>query len=112
MTRAKEPDIGTTGLPNYKSPASRIVRSLRKARAFAATAATFFFSITPTFHSLRSLHAGLPTEAPLPRRTNLSYLIAPPIKLILPYKLEYDKTCIISTLYFFWASRLRCAAYS
>ena len=30
MTRAKEPDIGTTGLPNYKSPASRIVRSLRK----------------------------------------------------------------------------------
>ena len=30
MTRAKEPDIGTTGLPNYKSPPARIVRSLRK----------------------------------------------------------------------------------
>jgi peptidoglycan hydrolase CwlO-like protein len=30
MTRTTEPDIGTTGLPNYKSPTSRILRSLRK----------------------------------------------------------------------------------
>jgi peptidoglycan hydrolase CwlO-like protein len=29
MTRAKEPAVGTTGLPNYKSPSSRIIRSLR-----------------------------------------------------------------------------------
>lgn len=30
MTRIKEPDIGTSQLPNYKSPPSRILRSLRK----------------------------------------------------------------------------------
>lgn len=30
MTRIKEPIIGTNELPKYKSPASRIVRSLRK----------------------------------------------------------------------------------
>jgi peptidoglycan hydrolase CwlO-like protein len=30
MTRIKEPSIGTTNLPNYKSPPSRIMRSLRK----------------------------------------------------------------------------------
>lgn len=30
MTRIKEPAIGTTKLPNYKSPPSRILRSLRK----------------------------------------------------------------------------------
>jgi hypothetical protein len=27
MTRTKEPPIGTTELPNYKSPPSRIIRS-------------------------------------------------------------------------------------
>lgn len=31
MTRIKEPEIGNPDLPNYKSPPSRIVRSLRKA---------------------------------------------------------------------------------
>jgi uncharacterized coiled-coil DUF342 family protein len=31
MTRTKEPPNGTTELPNYKSPPSRIVRSLRTA---------------------------------------------------------------------------------
>jgi hypothetical protein len=30
MTRTKEPPVGTTELPNYKSPPSRILRSLRK----------------------------------------------------------------------------------
>jgi uncharacterized coiled-coil DUF342 family protein len=30
MTRTKEPPFGTTELPNYKSPPSRILRSLRK----------------------------------------------------------------------------------
>ena len=30
MTRIKEPLIGTTDLPKYKSPPSRIIRSLRK----------------------------------------------------------------------------------
>lgn len=30
MTRIKEPKIGTTEIPDYKSPASRIIRSLRK----------------------------------------------------------------------------------
>jgi|APFre7841882793_1041355.scaffolds.fasta_scaffold278278_1 chromosome segregation ATPase len=30
MTRTKEPPIGTTELPNYKSPPSRIIRSLRQ----------------------------------------------------------------------------------
>jgi predicted nucleic acid-binding Zn-ribbon protein len=30
MTRIKEPAIGTSELPEYKSPPSRIVRSLRK----------------------------------------------------------------------------------
>jgi len=30
MTRIKEPDFDATGLPKYKSPPSRIVRSLRK----------------------------------------------------------------------------------
>ena len=30
MTRTKEPPVGTIGLPNYKSPPSRILRSLRK----------------------------------------------------------------------------------
>ena len=29
MTRVKEPLIGTTEIPNYKSPPSRILRSLR-----------------------------------------------------------------------------------
>jgi peptidoglycan hydrolase CwlO-like protein len=29
MTRTKEPPVGTTKLPNYKSPPSRILRSLR-----------------------------------------------------------------------------------
>ena len=30
MTRIKEPKIGTTEIPDYKSPAPRILRSLRK----------------------------------------------------------------------------------
>jgi exoribonuclease R len=30
MTRIKEPVVGSTEIPDYKSPASRIVRSLRK----------------------------------------------------------------------------------
>lgn len=30
MTRIKEPPIGTTSLPEYKSPSSRIMRSLRQ----------------------------------------------------------------------------------
>jgi peptidoglycan hydrolase CwlO-like protein len=30
MTRIKEPPIGTTEVPEYKSPSSRIIRSLRK----------------------------------------------------------------------------------
>ena len=30
MTRVKEPPAGTTQVPDYKSPPSRIVRSLRK----------------------------------------------------------------------------------
>jgi len=30
MTRIKEPPIGTTEVPDYKSPPSRIIRSLRK----------------------------------------------------------------------------------
>lgn len=30
MTRIKEPPIGISVVPNYKSPSSRIVRSLRK----------------------------------------------------------------------------------
>lgn len=31
MTRIKEPDADASDLPNYKSPPSRIIRSLRKA---------------------------------------------------------------------------------
>lgn len=31
MTRIKEPEIGTHTIPDYKSPSSRIVKSLRKA---------------------------------------------------------------------------------
>ena len=31
MSRIKEPPIGTTQVPNYKSPSSRILRSLRQA---------------------------------------------------------------------------------
>lgn len=31
MPRIKEPDIGSDDMPDYKSPASRIVRSLRAA---------------------------------------------------------------------------------
>jgi len=30
MTRTKEPEIGTTQVPKYKSPPLRIIRSLRK----------------------------------------------------------------------------------
>lgn len=30
MSRTNEPAIGTTSVPNYKSPPSRILRSLRK----------------------------------------------------------------------------------
>lgn len=30
MTRIKEPPVGSSELPNYKSPPSRILRSLRK----------------------------------------------------------------------------------
>lgn len=30
MTRIKEPPAGTTKVPEYKSPSSRIIRSLRK----------------------------------------------------------------------------------
>lgn len=30
MSRIKEPPIGTTEIPNYKSPPSRILRSLRQ----------------------------------------------------------------------------------
>ena len=30
MTRTKEPPIGSTQIPEYKSPPSRILRSLRK----------------------------------------------------------------------------------
>lgn len=29
MTRIKEPEIGCTGVPDYKSPPSRIIKSLR-----------------------------------------------------------------------------------
>jgi len=31
MTRIKEPDVGALIVPDYKSPPSRIIRSLRKA---------------------------------------------------------------------------------
>ena len=31
MSRIKEPTLGTTEIPNYKSPNSRIIRSLRTA---------------------------------------------------------------------------------
>jgi len=31
MTRTKEPEIGSTQIPEYKSPPSRIIRSLRTA---------------------------------------------------------------------------------